>query len=500
MAKRVAIVGAGPGGLTAAMLLARAGLEVRVFEQRDRVGGRTSTLEGGGFTFDLGPTFFLYPQVLEDLFRRVGRNLHDEARFVRLDPQYELVYGAGGRLLCTPDVEEMERRIAKLCPRDRGGFTRWMNANRKKLALLEPALKMPFHGPIDALRLRALKALRGALPLCDMHRYLKRFFSDERLLLSVSFQSKYLGMSPFTCPSLFSILAFLEYEYGVFHPIGGCGAVMRAMGRVAECLGAEIRLNAPVESLLFEGRRAVGVRTADGEYRADAVVVNADFARAMMDLVPAGLRPRWTDERIASKRFSCSCFMIYLGIEGRYDHLRHHTIFICQDYRRNLREVEEEHALAMSPSFYVQNAAGTDDTLAPPGMSTLYILVPVTHCHPRVDWSAQRTLYRNHVIKELRHVGITDLESRIRFERVFTPDDWRDEQRIYLGATFNLAHNMTQMLHWRPRNRFEDLDGVYLAGGGTHPGSGLPVIFESARISSRLLLQDLGLEADWLAP
>lgn len=265
--------------------------------------------------------------------------------------------------------------------------------------------------------------------------------------------------------------------------------------RIARELGVEIRLGAEVMEILFDGHKAVGVRTARHTYPADALVVNADFARAMTRLVPDRLRKRWKNRRINRKRFSCSTFMLYLGIEGRYDHLGHHTIYLDEDYVRNLRETEDLHVLPKTPSFYVQNACVTDPALAPPGMSTLYVLVPVTHQHQNVDWSQQRDRFRLLTLKRLQKVGITDVQSRIRFEHIITPADWDHDYEIHRGATFNLAHNLSQMLHLRPRNRFEDLDAVYLVGGGTHPGSGLPVILESARITSRLLVEDLGLSS-----
>ena len=176
--------------------------------------------------------------------------------------------------------------------------------------------------------------------------------------------------------------------------------------------------------------------------------------------------------------------MLYLGIEGIYDDLAHHTIYMARDYARNLQEIEKLHVLSDDPSFYVQNACVTDPTLAPPGHSTLYVLLPVTHQHDNIDWDRARAPYRRLALKQLRKIGLHDVEQRIRFERVVTPADWDHTGQIHLGATFNLSHTLDQMLHRRPRNRFEDLEGVYLTGGGTHPGSGLPVIYESARITS----------------
>ena len=492
MSKDVIIIGAGPGGLASAILLAASGVKVKILERLPTIGGRTSAIEANGFKFDLGPTFFLYPRVLDEIFAAANTSLREEMKMVRLDPQYRIVFGGGGELNATPDIARMEQQIAAIAPDDAPGFRRFLDENRTKLRRMEPCLETPFLGWQDLINVRLLKMLPMLRPHQSIDTYLGRFFRDPRIRLAFSFQSKYLGMSPFRCPSLFSILSFLEYEYGVFHPIGGCAAVTAAMARVAERLGVEIRNDAAVKEVLFDGRRAVGVRTAAGEEKAGAIVMNADFARAMQRLVPDGLRRRWTDRKIARKKFSCSTFMMYLGVEGKFD-LPHHNIHIAADYARNLDEVENQHVLSDDPSFYVQNACVTDSTLAPRGMSALYVLAPVTHQHPNVDWSRERERFRAKMLRQIAKAGFTNVERRIRFERVITPDDWDQKYEIHQGATFNLAHTLDQMLHLRPHNRFEDVDGVYLVGGGTHPGSGLPVIFESARISTRLLLADLGI-------
>ncbi|MGZ5569368.1 MAG: phytoene desaturase family protein, partial [Limisphaerales bacterium] len=367
---------------------------------------------------------------------------------------------------------------------------RFLDENRTKLELMQPCLENPFLGWRDVINTRLLKLLPLIRPHESVDTYLRRFFNDERVRLAFCFQSKYLGMSPFRCPSLFSILSFIEYEYGVWHPIGGCAAVTDAMANVAERLGVEIHLNTPVEEIVFDRRRAVGVRTARETHRADAVVINADFARAMEKLVPDRLRRRWSNRKLQKKKYSCSTFMMYLGLEGTFDQ-PHHTIHIAKDYEKNLDDIENKHVLSDAPSFYVQNACVTDPSLAPRGHSTLYVLTPVTHQHPNVDWSKERGRYRELMFQQIRKAGFDVDPKRIKYEKVITPVEWENQYEIYRGATFNLAHTLGQMLHLRPRNRFEDLDGVYLVGGGTHPGSGLPVIFEGARISSKLLLEDL---------
>jgi phytoene desaturase len=492
MKQHAIVIGAGPGGLATALLLAASGLQVSVFEKHSRVGGRTSSIDLDGFRFDLGPTFFLYPSVLRSIFASIGRDLDHEVELVKLDPQYRVVFGAGGELLATPDIQRLKQAVAKLAPDDAANIGRFMTDNRRKLALFKPVLESPFLRLGDVLTPQMLKLLPVLRPWSSLDRELNRYFKDDRVRLAFSFQSKYLGMSPFQCPSLFSILSFLEYEHGVFHPIGGCNAVMLAMERVAREMGVAFYLDEPAERIIFEGRRAVGIETAEARYDADAVIMNADFAGNISKLVPEHLRPRWCDRRLAKKKYSCSTFMLYLGVRG-LDRMPHHSIYLAKDYIRNLADIESRHVLSDDPSVYVQNACVTDDSLAPDGCSTLYVLSPVTHQHPNVDWKSQAQAFRTAVLRQLPKLGYENVEKRIIVEKMITPDDWASLGSIYRGATFNLAHNLGQMLHLRPGNRFEDLQSLYLVGGGTHPGSGLPVIFESARITSRLLLADMGL-------
>jgi phytoene desaturase len=492
--KNVVIVGSGPGGLASAMLLAASGAKVTVIERESVVGGRTSTLTSDGFSFDRGPTFFLFPEVLESIFKSCGYNLRDEVELKRLDPNYRLMFEQGGSVDASSDIEKLKTEIAKIDPRDAANIDRYLQDNRKKFESFRPILESPFNSHADILKLPLLELLPLMRPFSSVDSDLSRYFADPRTRLAFSFQSKYLGMSPFKCPSLFTILAFLEYEFGVFHPVGGCGAVSQAMARVAEEMGVEIRLNEPVEEILFEGKKARGVATSGAEYACDAMVVNADFANAMRNLVPNRLRDRWTDRKIDKLKMSCSTFMLYLGIEGQFPELPHHTIYLSREYQQHLDSIDRDHVLPESPSLYVHNPSILDPTLAPAGMSSLYVLVPVSHTHENIDWEASKGAYREVVLDRLADVGIPDIRSRIRTETMFTPADWQSKVGLHKGSTFSMAHSLDQMLSLRPHNRFEDLDGVYLVGGGTHPGSGLPVIYQSAKISSTLLAKDLGLK------
>ena len=296
-------------------------------------------------------------------------------------------------------------------------------------------------------------------------------------------------MSPWECPGFFSILPFVEHQFGVFHVQGGLSRISEAMAKVAQKKGARFRFGTQVEQIVVEHGVAKGVLLADGEkIMADEVILNADFAYAMNNLVAPGVAKKYTPERLAKLRYSCSTFMLYLGVDKVYDELPHHTIVFADDYRSSINAIFDTYELTDDISFYIRNSSVTDPQVAPAGKSGLYVLVPVPNQKSGVDWERQKNDFRNRVMQKIiDRTPLKDLESHIVAERILTPADWEHSSNVYLGATFNLAHTLTQMLYFRPHNRFEDIENLYLVGGGTHPGSGLPTIYESARISSNLI-------------
>jgi phytoene desaturase len=302
-------------------------------------------------------------------------------------------------------------------------------------------------------------------------------------------------MSPFHAPSLFTILAFLEYEHGIFHAKGGLGNITNRMAEIATDLGVDIRLETSVEELLLDGKKVLGVRTNHGDILCDKVVMNADFANAMTTLVPNRKRRKWSDEKLAKKSYSCSTYMLYLGTDRTWDQ-PHHQIYASSEYESNLEDITKHRITWEDPSVYVQNACVTDPSLAPEGCSTLYVLVPVPNVHDSINWNEIKDDFREVVLDQMEKMGYEDVRNHIVSESMVTPDDWGSSD-IYRGAVFNLAHGLDQMLFLRPRNKFEELPGLYLVGGGTHPGSGLPTIFESGRITSKILLADMGIHPEW---
>jgi phytoene desaturase len=488
MTKKVAIIGAGPGGLTAAMILARRGFAVTLFEARDRVGGRNAALELDGFRFDTGPTFLMLKFVLDQMFVEAGRESRNYLAFTRLDPLYRLVF-EDRAFHPRAGEEAMRAEIARVFPGEEHGYSRFVAAEHDRFTRLFPCLQKDYSCLTSFLRWPLLRALPHLDIGRSVHDVLGRYFRDERLKLAFTFQAKYLGMSPWNCPGLFTMLSFIEHAFGVYHVRGGLNAISTAMASVAAEHGATVRLNTPVERVILRDGIARGVRLKDGaDFEADEVIINADFGHAATTLFEPGALKKYAPARMAKRPYSCSTFMLYLGLDTVYRDLPHHNILFARNYRRNVENIFGPKTLDEDISVYLQNASVTDPTLAPAGMSTLYALVPAPNLDGATDWAAARAALRERVLEiaETRG-GFRGLRRHIQAEKITTPGDWYTDHRVYKGATFNLSHQLSQMLYWRPHNQFEEAGNCWLVGGGTHPGSGLPTIYESGRITANLL-------------
>jgi len=491
--KHVAIVGAGPGGLTAAMMLAAKGFRVTVFEKRDRIGGRNSEIALGPYRFDAGPTFLMMKFILDEVFEQSGLKCEDFMNCVPLDPMYRLQWDDDAHLDMTSDHGAMRAAIAAAFPGEEAGFDEYLRKEKVRFDRMLPCLQKPYSTVASMASPDLLKALPHLSIGRSLYGILGRYFREDRLKLSFTFQSKYLGMSPWECPAAFAILSYVEHAFGVYHVMGGLNRISHGLALAAAQLGATIRLGAPVRKVLVRGRKTVGLELENGEkIPCDDVVLNADFGQAMTTLIPEGGARKYTPERVRHMRYSCSTFMLYLGLDKLYD-MPHHTILFPADYRRNVEDIFVNGRVPEGRAMYIRNASVTDPDLAPDGHSAVYVLVPVPNLAADIDWSREKSRYRDSVLDRIAaRTPMTDIREHIREELVLTPEDWQSEYDVFLGATFNLAHTLGQMLYFRPHNSFNDLDHCYLAGGGTHPGSGVPTIIESGRIAADLIARRYG--------
>lgn len=490
---KIAIVGAGPGGLTAAMLLAHKGFDVTIFEKNAYPGGRNANLMlPGGFSFDLGPTFLMMKYVLDEVFAQTGRKSEDYLSFTRLAPMYRLSF-SDKYLDMYDEREKMREEWSRVFPDEVGGLEKFEKREGRRLKRLLPCL-LKDYGSISRVYdkdfLRAIPHFSLGRSLFDM---LGDYFESPDARICFTFQSKYLGMSPWECPAAFGMIPYVEHHYGIYHVEGGLCKISEAMARVVEEDGGKIRCNTTVERILFEGKTAIGLRLADGsKHRFDRIIVNADFGHAMTKLVPDGAIPKYTHEKVKEKDYSCSTFMLYLGLSKKYA-IKHHTIVFANDYKKNVDEIFGGTFSFPDFSFYVRDASTTDATVAPPGKSALYVLIPVPNrkLGADIDWRAEAPRIRARVFEILKErLGMEDIERNIETEKIVTPEDWENRHDVFFGATFNLTHNLGQMLWFRPHNKLESVEHLYLVGGGTHPGSGLPTIYKSARISAKLICDE----------
>jgi phytoene desaturase len=493
-AKKVVIVGAGPGGLTAGMILASRGFDVTIVEKKDRVGGRNAELKVGDFSFDTGPTFLHQKFTLDEVFREAGRSPEDYMDLVLLDPMTRLSWGDLS-METTSDESRMAENVAAAFPGNEVGYGRFMEDHAGKLKAIFPCLQRPYHQLRSFFSTKLVPALPYVATARSVVDVLDHYFTDDRLKLAFTFQAKYLGMSPWKCPALFSILSYIEYKYGIYHVQGGLCRISEGMAKVVREHGGTIRLGTGVKELKFSGSRVTGVELEDGELlECDDAIVNADYAHAMTSLMNGrSVAP----ERLGKKKYSCSTFMLYLGLDKIYRDEPHHHILFADDYEKNVREIQGERDVSEDMSIYVRNSCVTDPLVAPEGQSGLYILVPTINARYRDDWDKLQGEYRDKILQRIEErTGMKDLREHIIEERIIDPAGWRDGLDVFMGATFNLAHTLDQMLYLRPHNRMQGYENLFLVGGGTHPGSGLPTIYESGRISSNLLCDRHGVGYD----
>lgn len=488
--KNVIIVGAGPGGLSSAMLLAHRGFDVHIYEKNSQPGGRTSEINLSGYRFDVGPTFFMMKFILDEIFKQTGHKSEDYLKFIRLDPMYRLYFPKNEQMDVFENRENMKKEIKRVFPGEESGLNIFYFREKKRYQKLMPILQQNNQKISDALSWNFLSSIPFFSIGQSIFDEMGKYFSSEKLKLSFTFQAKYLGMSPWECPGAFGLVPYVEHAFGVYHVIGGLSEISRAMAKVAQLEGAKINYNTSVKKIIFSENKATGIELATGQIiKADHVIINADFGYAMEQLIPQGKVKKYSSKKLKNKKISCSIFMLYLGIKKQYK-LPHNSIVFAENYKKNVAEVFGGELSGKNISFYIRDHSLLDPSLAPKGKTALYVLLPVPNNRSKIDWPKQKNKVRNILIDALKNrLGLRDIENNIEVEQIITPEDWQNNYNVYEGAVFNLGHNLKQMLWFRPHNQLEGTENLFIVGGGTHPGSGLPTIYESGRITAKLICQ-----------
>ena len=487
------VIGAGIGGIATAARLAKNGYSVTVLEKNEAPGGRASQIVRDGHRFDLGPTLFLMPEVWEETFASLGERMSNHLDLHRIDPTYKVYFEDGLQIELTSDIGKMQTQLEAI---DKSAFTGFLSyiaegARHYKLSL-EKFVGRNFRNIFEYFSLRNLPLIFKLKALDKHYRNTGRYFNDERLKAAFTFQNMYLGLSPYDAPATYSLLQYTELAEGVWYPIGGMYAAIQALVHVAEKLGVRFIYDAPVKELKVEGSRVTEVELENGQiYEADILVGNADLPYIYKELLPDSREA----EKLDNKLYTCSTIMFYWGVDKEYPRIAHHNVFLGGDYKASFDQIFKDHDLPKEPSFYVHAPARTDPAAAPTSQDTLYVLVPVGHMDAASaqDWEERVSLARQKVFERLsKEMDITDLESHIKFEIVYQPEVWKERFNLEKGAAFGLSHNFWQVGFLRPQNRHKKYKNLYFAGASTHPGTGLPIVLLSAKLTTERILMEKG--------
>ncbi|HYO64248.1 MAG TPA: phytoene desaturase family protein [Pyrinomonadaceae bacterium] len=488
----VIVVGAGLGGLAAAVRLSARGRRVVVLEKNETPGGKVNVHRAAGYTFDTGASLLTMRHVVADLFASAGRRLEDYLTLEPLEPLCRYTWPDGARLDASSDLGKTERAIRDLAPEDAGAFRRFIEDARRKYEVAERTfLAHSLNDLPKLLRPRYARDLAALSTWRTLSSHVGKYFRSPHLRQLFNRFATYNGSSPYRAPATFALIPFVEFGLGAWYVRGGVYELPRALVRLSRELGAEVRTGAEVEEILFEAGRARGVRLAGGEtLRGGAVVANADASETYRKLIAPEVGRSRAARRLARAEASLSGFVVLAGARRRYGQLAHHNIFFSRDYAAEFRALFDELRPAAEPTVYVCAASRTDPTQAPPGCENLFVLVNAPATSDRTRWPEEAEGYRDAVMRRLEGFGLEGLRASVEYEHVITPEDFRRTYRAHRGALYGPSSNGLLSAFLRPPNRAPGLAGLYFAGGTTHPGGGIPLVLLSGKMAAELLLRD----------
>jgi phytoene desaturase len=488
---RAIVIGAGLGGLSAAMRLGAKGYAVTVLDRLDRTGGRGSSIEQDGHRFDLGPTIVTVPDVFERLWAECGRDFHNDVDLRPLEPFYEVRWPDGTKFSACSDDDKMLAEVAKLSPNDVKGFQKFLKDSHARYVVgFEGMVAKPMHRAWETIKVlptfARLRADRSIYGLAASR------VKNEKLRMALSFHPLFIGGDPTHVTSIYALVAHLEKTYGVHYAMGGVQAIADAMADVVRAQGGVIEQNVTVDEIVIKDGAAKAVRLEDGsEIDAPLIVSNADAGHTYSYLLRNHKKRRWTERKIARKRWSMGLYVWYFGTKGTTDKwadVGHHTIANGPRFKGLLKDIFMRGKLSDDMSLYIHRPCVTDPTAAPEGDDTFYVLSPVPHLNwdNPVDWEKEEPIYRAKVAAEVEKI-IPGFQDHISTETVFTPETFRERYLSPHGSGFSLEPRILQSAWFRPHNVSEEAKGLYLVGAGTHPGAGLPGVVSSSEVLGKMV-------------
>ncbi|QBK31214.1 phytoene desaturase family protein [Roseitalea porphyridii] len=481
------VIGAGFGGLAAAVRLTARGYRVTVIDKLDRIGGRAYVHEQDGFRFDAGPTIITAPFIFEALWELHGERMDDHVTLKPLEPYYTLRWDDGRTFRCWSDADRMREEIAAFDAGDIAGYEDFLVESEKcfRTGFLR-MIDEPFHS--FGRMLAQMPHLIARRADRSVHALVSKYVRNENVRQSLSFHPLFIGGNPMRTSGVMSLISFLERKYGVHYAMGGTGALARGIADLAERHGTTYRLDTEVDEIVVRDGAARGVRLKGGEtIEADCVVSNAEAGWTYTHLLRNHARKRWTDRKVARMKYSMSLIVWYFGTNRRYEDIGHHTIMMGPRYKGLITDIFDRKVLADDFSLYLYRPTASDPSLAPEGCDAFYVLAPVPNLDGDTDWTTMAEPYRQRIQDYLEGSVMPGLSDAIVTSKLTTPLDFRDRLLSTKGAAFGMEPTIFQLAWFRPHNISEEIADLYLVGAGTHPGAGLPGVVSSAAILDKLV-------------
>lgn len=494
--KTVAVIGSGFGGLSIALRLQSKGFDVSIFEKNEMVGGHAFQLKEKGYTFDMGPSLVTAPKIIEDLFATVNEKPEDHLDLKYLNPFYRVYFHDKTYVDYSGDEEKMISQIEKFNEDDAKAYPKFMKFSKEiHKAVIEEGLgATPFNKLSVMLSFvpRAIK-LSALLPCYTVA---KLYFKDFRTRFLFSFHPLFIGGNPFRVPSIYLMISYLEKKQGVWYTTGGMYSLVSAIKNIFEKNGGKIFVNSPVEEILTEtnssGEKEVkGIKVNCKNKNFDIVISNADFTHTQTSLLKNADISYWNKSKLDKAKYSMSSFVLYLGTKKKYPELKHHTLILSERYKELIDDIFDKQIIPDDFSMYLHVPSSTDQSMAPKGCESMYVLAPVSNLKSGHNWSDYGEVYANKIIDFLeKEFGMKDLRKSIEYMSYLTPQDFKDKRNSHLGSPWGLEPHLLQTAYFRPHNKNPEISGLYYVGAGTHPGAGVPGVMLSAEATEKLVLED----------
>ncbi|MBJ7689267.1 phytoene desaturase [Weissella confusa] len=493
--KKVSVVGAGIGGLTAAIYLQNYGYQVEVFEKNSRPGGKMDIIEENGFKFDTGPTIVMMPEIYQNPFKDTGVDYKDYFKLQRVNPFMD-VYIDGVRTALSSDLVDLASIFESQGEYEMEGFLNYLaDIYSKYRNAKDNFIYKSFRGPKDFYNFKTLIQAYKLKTFSSSFEALSKHIKNPQLRNLLAFQTLYIGISPFNGPSIYNIIPMIELTSGVWFIQGGMFQYAAALEKRFLELGGVIRYDTEVTEIVVDtDNSAIGVQTTAGFHESQAVVANSDFPYTVENLIniPEKRLGKYTKKRIKQLDYSMSCYILYLGVNKNFSELGLHTIRMSEDFEGNVQAIENG-IFPDDPSFYIYNPSTIDNSFAPSDQSAIYVLIPVSNLKGTESWETAKADHLKANVLEImeNELGMTDLKDHIVYERAFTPETFKHRYNSLFGATFGLKPTLFQSNYFRPHNKHSTIQNLYFAGASVHPGAGVPIVITSGQLTANEVIKDL---------